>query len=258
MQPDLFDEIVRLRRERFPAALATVVGRRGSTPGRLAQKMIVLGDGRIVGTIGGGCVEADVIRASLSVIDTGQARKMKFELNGEEAERTGLACGGTVEIMIETLNEPWLYVIGCGHVGQRIGNLAKTVGFRLTVLDDRPDFASPAAFPNADEVICRELGELGDALDVGANGFIISVTRGHNHDYEVMKWALTTPARYIGVIGSKSKRVQFFRRLREEGFDESELERVHCPVGLDIGADSPDEIAVSVVAALISKNRLGV
>lgn len=253
---DVYEAIVRAREERTPAALATIVDTKGSTPGKLAQKMIVLGDGRIIGTVGGGCVEADVIRTALDVLDTGLTRKMSFVLAGEEAERTGLACGGKMEIMIEALNEPHLYVVGCGHVGAKVAQLAKSVGFKLTVMDDRPDFANAERFPDADAVVCEDFSRLGETLDVGPAGFIVVVTRGHQYDYDGLKWALTTPARFIGVVGSKSKRVQFFKKLREEGISDEVLERAQIPVGLPIGAENPEEIAVSIVGALIARMRL--
>ena len=257
MEPDLYEEIVRLRREGRPAALATIVNRRGSTPGRLAQKMVIRDDGTIVGTIGGGCVEADVIRCARNVLDTGLPRKIEFVLAGEEAERTGLACGGRLEIMVELLNDPELFVIGCGHVGLRIAGLAKAAGFKVTALDDRPDYADHAKLPHVDAVVCAGLDTLDEALRVGANGYVVSVTRGHDHDYEVLRWALTTPARYIGVVGSRSKRTQFFRALRDEGVGDEDLARVRLPVGLDIGADTPDEIAIAVVAELVALRRRG-
>jgi xanthine dehydrogenase accessory factor len=253
---DIFEEVVRLRKEQIPAALATIVDAKGSTPGKLAQKMIVLAGGKILGTIGGGCVEADVIRSALSVIDTGLPKKMSFVLAGEEAERTGLACGGAIEIMIESLAEAHLFVLGCGHVGLRVAQLAKTCGFRVTVIDDRPDFASRERFPDADEVLCVELDALAGSVRVPSSGYVVVVTRGHKHDYDGLKWALATQARFVGVVGSRSKRIQFMRSLRDEGYAEETLEQVQIPVGLPIGAESPDEIAVAIVGALIAKKRL--
>lgn len=244
-----------MRRAGERAALATIVDRKGSTPGRLAQKMLVHRDGSIVGTIGGGCVEADVIREALSVMECGRARRLAFRLAGDEAERTGLACGGTLEIMVEPLDDPRLLVIGCGHVGERIANLAHRAGFCVTALDDRPDFADPDRFPGIEAVVCRSLDELGEALEVRPGDYVISVTRGHDHDYEVLRWALTTEARRIGVVGSRAKGVRFRRALEDDGLSGADLDRFDCPVGLDIGADTPDEIAVSVVAWLIAERR---
>lgn len=255
MAADLFRTITELRESRELAALATIVDTRGSTPGKLGQRMVVRRDASIVGTVGGGCLEADVIRTALDVMETGGVKKMSFTLAGPEAERTGLACGGTVQVMIEPLLDARLFVVGAGHVGRTISSLAARTGFPVTVLDDRPDFADAKSLPEVDEVICAELGRLDDHLRPQPADFIISVTRGHDHDFEVLKWALTTPARFIGVIGSKSKRVQFFRALAEDGVDEAKLERVACPVGLDIGAQSPEEIAVSVVGDLIRRRR---
>ncbi|MEE9392531.1 MAG: XdhC/CoxI family protein [Planctomycetota bacterium] len=257
MPEDIYQAIVRLRREQTLAALATIVDTKGSTPGKLAQKMVVLGDGSIIGTIGGGCLEADVIRSALDCLDTGLPRKMQFSLSGLEAERTGLACGGKLEVMVEPLNEPEVYVVGCGHVGAKIADLAARSGFKLTVFDDRPDFANAEKFPDADRVVCAELDDIGKHLSLGPNCYLISVTRGHNHDYEVMKWALGTPVRFIGIIGSRAKKIQFFKDLEKEGHPTSDRERIKCPVGLDIGAKNPDEIAVSVVAELISLRRRG-
>ena len=255
MAHDIFEEIARLRRDEEPAALATVVDTAGSTPGKLGSRMVVRADGRIVGTIGGGCVEADVIRTALDVLDTGLSKKMNFTLAGEEAERTGLACGGKLEVMIESLNEPHAFVIGCGHVGQRIAALAKEVGFRVTALDDRPDYASKERFPSSDDVVCADFADLATTLRVGPSGFIVVATRGHQYDYDGLRWALETPARFIGVIGSKSKRVQFFRKLRDEGVPDEAFENVQIPVGLAIGAETPEEIAVSVVGAMIARRH---
>ncbi|MEZ6196950.1 MAG: XdhC/CoxI family protein [Planctomycetota bacterium] len=257
MAEDLFREIVRVRESGLPAALATIVDVRGSTPGKLGQRMLVYPDGRILGTVGGGCLEADVIRTGREIMDTGGLRKMRFTLAGPEAERTGLACGGTLEIMIESLRESRLFVVGAGHVGRRIALLARATGFNVTLFDDRPDFADAKALPDLDRVVCAELDRVGEALDPNAADFLISVTRGHDHDYEILRWALGTPLRFIGVVGSRSKRIQFFRDLEAEGIAPTEFERVQCPVGLDIGAQNPEEIAVSVVAELVRRRRLG-
>ncbi len=255
---DIYQEIVRLRTQGTLAALATIVARRGSTPGKLAQKMVIVGDGRIVGTIGGGCVEADVIRHGRHVMDTGVPQVVSFKLSGEEAERTGLACGGVLEIMIECLNDPALYVLGCGHVGKKVAQLAALCGFQVTAVDDRPDFANTTQVPGVAEVRVISLDSLGEDLKLGANSYVVSATRGHDHDFEVLLWALETQARYIGVLGSKSKWKQFQKQLKtDHGIEESQLRHVHCPVGIPIGADTPDEIAVSVVADLIAHHRLG-
>ncbi len=255
MGPDLFLEIARLRRDRIPAALATIIGTKGSTPAKVPARMLIFPDGRILGTIGGGCVEAEVIRAALDVLDTGHPRIMPFHLHGEDAERTGIACGGTVTIMVESLDEPRVILIGAGHVAQAVAGLASTVGFRVTVVDDRPDFANAARFPTTDEVVVSELTELGRNLRVAPSCSVICMTRGHAEDLVALRWALSTDARYVGVLGSRSKRVQFRETLRAEGVSDAVIQAIHMPVGLDLGAETVDEIAVAIVGELIRERR---
>ena len=234
MHQDIFCEIVRLRAERVPAALATIVRTLGSTPGKIAQRMIVRRDASICGTIGGGGVEADVIRGALDVMDTGQVKLMQFTLSGEEAERTGLACGGKVEIMIESLSEHRLFIIGCGHIGQRVAALAHDCGFQITAMDDRPEFANSNLFPDAAEVICSSFDQITSLLQAGPASSILCATRGHKYDYEGLRWAITTPAAFIGVVGSRSKRKQFFDQLRsEEGTTDEVLNTVQIPHGVE-------------------------
>lgn len=257
MAADIFEAIARLKRQRTPAALATVVRTKGSTPAKVPARMLVLPTGETKGTVGGGCVEADVVRAARDVIDTGRPRTLSFRLSGEEAERTGIACGGVIDIMVEPLEDPRVIVVGAGHVGQAVGRLAVRAGFALTVVDDRPDFASAARFPEAGELVVCALEELADRVAVGPQSYVLIMTRAHAHDYEVLRWAVRTPARYVGVLGSRSKRVQFLRSLENEGVPEEDREAVHMPVGLDIGAESVDEIAVAVVAELIGERRKG-
>jgi xanthine dehydrogenase accessory factor len=255
MQLDIFEEIARLRRDREPAALATVVAAKGSTPAKVPARMIIHQDGRTMGTVGGGCLEADIIRAARDVIDTGRPKTFHFRLSGEEAERTGIACGGMVDIMVESLEQPWAVIVGAGHVAQAVARLAAKVGFRVAVVDDRPDFACRERFPEADEITVCEYDHLGREVKTGPQSYILIMTRGHSEDYRVLQWALTTPARYLGVLGSRSKRVQFLEALRAEGRRPEDLEALHMPVGLEIGAETVDEIAVSVVAELISERR---
>jgi xanthine dehydrogenase accessory factor len=253
--PDLFQEIARIKQERRVAALATVVSTKGSTPAKLTARMIVFPDGGIAGTVGGGCVEADVIRAARDVMDTGSARRMTFHLHGEEAERTGIACGGILEIMIESLEEPRVVLIGAGHVAQAVARLAARLDFKVTVVDDRPDFANRARFPDVDEIVVSELPELSKHLSVTRNCAIICMTRGHAEDLTALRFALTTNARYVGVLGSKGKRLQFREALASEGCPPEAIESLHMPVGLEIGAETVEEIAVAIVAELIRERR---
>lgn len=257
MNPDLFEEIVRIRRERRSAALATVVATKGSTPAKVPARMLVYATGRTRGTIGGGCVEADVIRAARDVMDTGAPRTLSFRLSGEEAERTGIACGGIVDVMIEALEDPRAVLVGGGHVSQAVARLAAASGYGITVVDDRPDFANAERFPEADEIVVAELDAIGEQVAVGPRTAIVIMTRGHAEDFTVLQWALTTPAGYVGVLGSRSKRLSFLKDLEALGHDRAALESfLHMPVGLDIGAESVDEIAIAICAELIAHRRL--
>lgn len=151
--------------------------------------------------------------------------------------------------------EPTLYLFGAGHVAQQIAPLAKMVGFKVVVMDDRPEFANPDRFPAADETVVESFERAAERIAVDENSYLVIVTRGHLHDYTVLKQFLGSPARYIGMIGSRRKRDIIYRKLREEGFSEEDLSRVHAPIGLDIGAETPEEIAVSIVAEMIKVRR---
>ncbi len=247
-----------MRRGRISAALATVTSTRGSTPAKMTARMLVRADGSIIGTIGGGCIEADVIRDARDVIDTGRPVTRSFDLHGEEAERTGIACGGIVTIMIESLDDPRVVLIGAGHVAEATCKLAASAGFRVTVVDDRPDFANRERFPAADEIIVADLRALEQSVAVSPASMVICMTRGHSEDLIALRWAIRTPARYVGVLGSKSKRLQFRDALLADGASADVVSRVHLPVGLDIGAETVPEIAVAIVAELIHCRRVGV
>ncbi|HMS15823.1 MAG TPA: XdhC/CoxI family protein [Planctomycetota bacterium] len=257
MSEDLFELVANVRRRGLPAALATVILARGSTPAKLTARMLIHFDGRIAGTIGGGCVEAEVIRAARDVIDTGRPRVMAFRLSGVEAERTGIACGGSLDIMIESLEDPRAILVGAGHVGQTTAALAARAGLRITVVDDRPDFASEIRFPSAAQLVVCELDQIGTMVTPSPRTPVLVMTRGHSEDYTVLKWALSTVATNIGVLGSRSKRIQFEAQLRAEGHSESDIARIAMPVGLDIGAETVEEIAVSIVGQLIQWRRQG-
>ncbi len=254
---DAFEEIASLRRRRERAALATVVAAKGSTPAKPPARMIIYADGRTQGTIGGGCVEADVVRAARDVMDTGRPRTLSFHLNGEEAERTGIACGGVVTIMVESLDDFRLILIGAGHVAQKTAGLAASTGFHVTVVDDRPDFASAERFPDADEVVVCGLDRLATALRVTRNSAVVCMTRGHSEDLAALRYAVTTPAGYIGVLGSKAKRLAFRDALMADGVPSAVFDAVRMPVGLDIGAESVPEIAVAIVGELVRHRRTG-
>jgi xanthine dehydrogenase accessory factor len=253
---DLYQEIVKLRREGRRAALATIVNVRGSIPSFETAKMLVRDDGSILGTIGGGCVEAEVWQAARAVMQSEKPRTLRFDLNQDPKFDTGLVCGGTLEIFVEPiLPTALLYVFGAGHVSINLCRTAKNAGFEVTVVDDREAYANRERFPEAKEVIAEDFDKAMARVTPDESTYIVIVTRGHRDDMRVLRWAVQTRARYVGMIGSKRKTITIFRELTQEGIPEQLFERVHAPVGLDIGAVTPEEIAIAITAELIAIRR---
>jgi xanthine dehydrogenase accessory factor len=252
---DIFEEIVRMRRAGQRGALATIVHTNGSIPSYESSRMLVGEDGTIAGTIGGGCVEADVWAAAREVMEREAPRKMVFNLNHEASYDNGLICGGTLEVFVEPiLPQPIAYLFGGGHVSMAVAKSASTAGFGIVVIDDREQFANRERFPMADRVI-TSFEEAFTQIRPNASSYLIIVTRGHKQDMRVLSWAVRTDARYIGMIGSKRKVLSTYKALEAEGFGPEEFERVFAPMGVDIGALSPEEIAVSVTAELVAVRR---
>jgi xanthine dehydrogenase accessory factor len=252
---DLFEEIVKMRRAGLRGALATIVHTNGSIPSYESSRMLVREDGSIAGTIGGGCVEADVWAAAREVMQKETPRKLVFNLNHEASYDSGLICGGTLEIFVEPiLPQPVVYLFGGGHVSMAVANAASAAGFGIAVVDDRETFANAQRFPMA-QSIHTTYEEAFKNVQPNASTYLIIVTRGHKEDMRVLAWAARTEARYVGMIGSKRKVLAVYKALENEGFRAEEFARVYAPMGLDIGALSPEEIAVSIVAELIAIRR---
>jgi len=253
---DLYEEIVKLRREGRRGAVATIVNVRGSIPSFKTAKMLVRDDGSIVGTIGGGCVEADVWQAARQVMAEEKPRTLTFNLNQDPKYDTGLVCGGTLDIFIEPiLPQALLYIFGAGHVSTSLYRVAKDSGFSVMVIDDRAAYANRERFPEAQEVIAEDFEQAMARLAPTEAAYIVIVTRGHRDDMRILRWAVQTKARYVGMIGSKRKTIAIFRELQKEGLPASLFDRVYAPIGLDIGAGTPEEIAVSITAELIAVRR---
>jgi xanthine dehydrogenase accessory factor len=252
---DLFEEIVRMRRAGERGALATIVHVSGSIPSHESSRMLVREDGTMAGTIGGGCVEADVWAAAQEVIRSERSRKMTFNLNHEAGYDAGLICGGTLEVFLEPiLPQPRLYIFGGGHVSLALARVAHQAGFAIGVVDDREAFANASRFPMALDIFTN-YEDAFERLHPGAATYIVIVTRGHKDDMRVLEWAIGTPARYIGMIGSRRKVIEIYKALENLGVAAEKLESVHAPVGLEIGALTPEEIAVSIAAELIAVRR---
>jgi xanthine dehydrogenase accessory factor len=253
---DIYEQIVQLRREGRRGAVATIVNVRGSIPSFKTAKMLVRDDGSIVGTIGGGCVEADVWQAAREVMESEKPRTLSFDLNQDPKYDTGLVCGGTLDVFIEPVLPPaLLYVFGAGHVSVNLCKVASGAGFDLIVTDDRTSYATKERFPAAREVYALDFDEATHKLEPNEASYIVIVTRGHRDDMRILRWAVQTRARYVGMIGSKRKVIEIFKTLQKEGVPTHLFDRVHAPIGLDIGAITPEEIAVAITAELIAIRR---
>jgi len=252
---DLFEEVIRLRRAGKRAVMATIVHTNGSIPSFESSRMLVREDGSILGTIGGGCVEAEVWAAAKDVLKAEAPRKMTFNLNNEASYDNGLICGGTLEVFVEPiLPQPLLYIFGGGHVSMALAHAAHKAGFAIGVVDDREQFANRERFPMAEEIYTT-YEDAFEKLKPNASSYLVIVTRGHRDDMRVLGWAVGSEARYIGMIGSKRKVLSVYQALEREGVSAEKFDRVHAPVGLQIGALTPDEIAISITAELIAVRR---
>ncbi len=255
---DIYQEIVRVKAGGEEVALVTVVRASGSTPREEGAKMLVRPDGSIIGTIGGGSLEAQVIREAVKVIRQGKPKRLHRSLAAKEAEEAGMICGGELEVFIEPiLTPPALYIFGGGHIALALAKMGKLVGFNITVIDDRAEFAHAERFPEANVILAEDFTKSFPRVKIDKSSYIVIVTHGHRHDEVVLEWAVGTPARYIGMIGSKTKNETIFTHLRARGIPQKQLDRAHAPIGLEIEAQTPEEIAVSILAEVIKVRRSG-
>jgi xanthine dehydrogenase accessory factor len=253
MNQEVFAALAEALERGEEVALVTIVAAHGSTPQRVGAKMLVYPDGRTVGTIGGGCYENDAFWKAREAITNRRPLNIKYELNDDFAQETGLVCGGQMEVFIEPVEaSPDVYVFGAGHVGYFVAKLAHEVGFRVHVIDDREKFASSERFGDGIDVIVDNIPQWLAAHTLPPTSYAVIVTRGHTHDLDTLRALSADPLRYLGLIGSKAKVRRIFDALLEEGTSAQALEGIHAPIGLDIGAITPQEIAVSIVAELIA------
>ncbi len=337
---DIFEQIPEVLAAGESFALAVIVGKAGSAPRESGARMLVRKDSSIIGTVGGGLLEAQVQQIAKKVLEERRPVFKKFSLTADQAAKEGMICGGQIEVLIHFVDasqasghelyhrireairsreRAWLiteiptgpalkykspaqclvtldgrhtgqldsgtaraliprigpvpelvshegglffaeplrekatvFIFGAGHVSQKLAPLTRLVGFRTVVLDDRSEFANRQRFQSADEIIVPDSFEGAmDGLEIDAQSYLVLLTRGHKHDKTLLRQALTTKAGYIGMIGSRRKRDAIYSALHEEGFARSEFDRVFSPIGLEIGAETPEEIAVSIVAELI-------
>ncbi len=251
----IFTELLAAQQAGEPVVLATVIKARGSVPRHSGSKMLVFGDGRISGSIGGGEMEARVVQEALLALQDGRTRVLPYSLVEPDRGDPGV-CGGEVEIYLEPYAPPaTLLVVGCGHVGRAVAHLGHFLGYRIVVTDDREALATPENIPNAD---LHLPGSFEDALTqnpVTANTYIVLVTRNVLVDREIVPLLIHSPARYIGMMGSSRRWAETKRLLLEDGLSTDDLARVQAPIGLEIEAETPEEIAVSILAEIIKLRR---
>jgi xanthine dehydrogenase accessory factor len=253
---DIFEEIVRLRKAGRKGALATIIEVQGSIPSHESAKILVRDDGTFAGTVGGGCVEAEVWSVAQEVMREEKPRRLHFNLNANPEFDNGLICGGSLDIFVEPiLATPTVVILGGGHVALYVARVAKIAGFDVKVADDREAFANKERFPEASQVYAGPWEDVLAKLNVTNHTYLALVTRGHKGDLDCLRWAVTTEARYIGMIGSKRKFIEICKVLEREGVPPERIDCVHSPIGLDIGALTPEEIAVSIVAEMIAVRR---
>lgn len=247
----IFQALSEIEKNHESAALCTVVRNEGSTPRHTGSKMLVYPDGRFIGSIGGGDLEHRVLDEAWMAIADGQPRLLRYNMSDPSRGDPGV-CGGQVEVFVEPiLPPPTVVVIGGGHVGKAVAHLAKWLGFRVAVSDDRPEFCTPEAVPDADAFYPGPLAELPQKIKINRQTYLILTTRGVAVDVAGLPALLETPAAYIGVIGSKRRWATAAREMKAKGVPEEKLARVRSPIGLELQAETPEEIAVSIMAEML-------
>lgn len=245
----IYEEIAKVKAGGEGAALATVISSTGSTPVGEASKILVKASGNTVGSLGGGELEARVCEKAQEVIKKGTPERLHLSLTGGEID---MICGGEIEVFIEPIvPPPALYIFGGGHVSFSLVEIARLLDFKITVIDDRPEFANPQRFPAVDDVIAEDFETVSPRLKVDKSSYLVIATRRPQCDEIVLELALKTPAKYIGMLGSRTKIETIFSHLLNKGIPRQLLDKVHTPIGLEIQAKTSQEIAVSIMAEII-------
>ncbi|MEF9934581.1 MAG: XdhC/CoxI family protein [Clostridium sp.] len=241
------------RNKKIAMAMVTKVS--GPSPRALGATMGVYEDGTIIGTIGGGVLEATVIKKAQQCLATGESKT--FEFSPKTQGESGDACGGSAEVFIRVYNQkPKLLIVGGGHVALELYKLGRFLDFSVSIVEDRPAFCSPERFPEADELLLGDMDETLRNYHIDNNTFIIIVSRGHDSDELALKEVITSNAKYIGMIGNKPKVEKIFDNLREEGVTEDVLNRVYAPIGLALGGREVSEVALAIMAEVtLVKNK---
>ena len=247
----VYKALAKLEEENEAGALCTLIRSQGSTPRHSGSKMLVYQDGSIIGTVGGGEVENRVIEEAVQSIKDGKPRLLEYNMSDPERGDPGV-CGGQMEVFVEPIqSKPTLVIIGAGHVGKAVAHLAHWLGFRVVINDDRPEFCTSEAVPDGDEYLPAPLAELPQRLKITPWTYLALTTRGVNIDVQGLPALLETQAAYIGVIGSQRRWSVALKQLSEMGVPEEKLKQVRSPIGLELNAETPEEIAVSIMAEII-------
>ena len=252
---EIYQELAKIAASGERAVLATVISSRGSTPRKAGTKMLIKGDGTLVGSIGGGNVEQAVQEKALEVMKSGEPQMINLDLTGS-GEEAWMICGGKLDVLLEPIvPAETLYLFGAGHLSQSTAAVAKMVGFRVVVIDPRSEYNNNDRFPDADSLVVEEYDDAFSKLNVDENSYIVIYTPGHVSDEKCLKFAVGTTARYVGMIGSKKKVKEIKERLRKKGVSQQQLDEVHAPIGLEINAQTPEEIAISILAEITKVRR---
>lgn len=252
---EIYRELVNVTSKGERAVLATVISSRGSAPREAGAKMLIKKDGSFIGSVGGGGVEHQIQKKAIEVMNSGESQIVHFDLSGRGRE-AAMICGGQMDVFLEPiLSQETLYLFGAGHISQSTAAMAKMLGFGVVVIDPRPEYNNIDRFPNADSLIVEEYGSAFSKLNVDDDSYIIIYTPGHVLDEQCLEFAVSTKARYIGMIGSKKKVIDVRERLSQKGVPPQQLDRVHAPIGIEIGAETPEEIAISILAEIIKVKR---
>lgn len=250
---DLYREMAVLAEQGTPFVLATIIESVGSTPRKTGAKMVVLADGRIIDTVGGGKIEAQVICDALDALRRGVSRVVEYVLRPTGEHALGMVCGGEAKVFLEVhAPDRTLVIAGAGHISQKLCPMAKLLDFRVVVVDQRPEFANTERFPLADEVIVGSPADIASLVRLDDRTHVVIVTHGHLFDKDALRAVATSPVAYVGMIGSRTKVRTVMHDLEEEGVPAEALARVHAPIGVDLGGQTPGEIAVSILAQIIA------
>lgn len=240
-----------------PVALCTVVNTKGAVPRHAGTKMLVYHDGSIAGTVGGGEVENRVRAEALESLQDGRTRFLSYDMIDIEKGDVGV-CGGTVTVFVEPyLQRPTVVVVGAGHVGRSVVHLASWLDYRVVVVDDRTELCTPEATPGGDVYLPIKMSEIPDHVEMNTQTFLVLVTRGVEVDIEGLPTLLKTNPAYIGLIGSRKRWAHCQEKLLEAGVSKVDIERIKSPIGLFIHAETPDEIAVSIMAEVTARRNEG-